>query len=378
MKNYIIFFICSFLLISCKSNQESDHTNDSEYTNRLVLTEKQIETIQISYTELDQQTVTQTLKLNGKVEIPPQSLVSVSSPYGAYIKEIHVLPGKRFKKGEILAVIEDNQFIQLQEDYLASKAELEQTTSEYNRQKALNESKASSDKDFQQAKANYTALLVQVKGLEQKLISISINPVTVSAESLQRTSNIYAPFDGYVTEIFVNVGKYVSPSDVIFELVNPNDIQLSLTVFEKDWDKVKIGENVIAFTNSNPDMKYDAQIIMVGKNISRDRAIEVLAKFNEYDDNLIPGMYMNANIEIIGDSSYVLPDKSILSYEGKNYVFEKIDAHTFEMIEVQTGLIGNGRTSIKNIDKLKGKEIVLEGAYTLLMELKKGEGGHDH
>jgi cobalt-zinc-cadmium efflux system membrane fusion protein len=34
-------------------------------------------------------------------------------------------------------------------------------------------------------------------------------------------------------KVNVNIGKYVTPSDILFEIVNPSDIHLALTVFEK-------------------------------------------------------------------------------------------------------------------------------------------------
>jgi hypothetical protein len=44
-----------------------------------------------------------------------------------------------------------------------------------------------------------------------------------------------------VSKVNVNIGKYVNPSDVLFELINPDDIHLNLKVYEKiletsKWD----------------------------------------------------------------------------------------------------------------------------------------------
>src|SRR5690606_40044010 len=97
----------------------------------------------------------------------------------------------------------------------------------------------------------------------------------VSVNNIKRTASVYAPFDGFVSQVFVNIGKYVSPSDVLFELVNPKDLHLNLKVFEKDWDKISIGQSLTAYTNSNPEKKYGGEIILIGKNISQDRAVEV-------------------------------------------------------------------------------------------------------
>ncbi|UZJ63815.1 hypothetical protein OKW96_15490 [Sphingobacterium sp. KU25419] len=51
------------------------------------------------------------------------------------------MSGASFRKGQILATLEDPQFIQLQEDYLSNVALLQTAKLNYNRQKELNTTK---------------------------------------------------------------------------------------------------------------------------------------------------------------------------------------------------------------------------------------------
>ena len=365
----------SLFVFGCKnSQQEQEKQPNSVNENHIALTKEQLQNFQLSTTELQEKNIHHTLKLNGTIDVPPQNLVSVSSALGGRVQSTKLLPGMHFRKGEILVTLEDNQYIQLQQDYLTTKAQLQNAREEYNRQKELNQSKASSDKVFQQAQADYRILEASLAALEQKLQLIHINPNQISVNNIKRTSNIYAPFDGYVTKVMVNIGKYVSPSDVLFELVDPRDIHLNLKVFEKDWDKIQIGMPVVSYTNNQPDKKYSGKILLVGKNISDERAVEVHAHFDNYDARLIPGMYMNAEIEIPETKNLALPDECIVSFEGKHFVFKQKDTANFEMIAVEIGSSGDGFTEILNADNLKNSKIVQQGAYTLLMVMKnKGE-----
>jgi len=370
MKNLIVLFTL-LALYSCSSKttvQTATTTADSQAVLRL--TGQQLQSINLSTTTLQEQSIAQTLKLNGTIDVPPQNLVSVSAALGGYLKNTKLLPGMHFRKGEVLAVLEDNQYIQLQQDYLTAKAKLEQARAEYMRQKDLNESKASSDKDMQQAKADFETWQVSKKALEEKLRLINIQPGNVSVANISRTVPLSAPFDGYVSRVLVNTGKYIGPSEVLFELVNPQDLHLQLKVFEKDLGALRTGQPLVAYTNSNPGKKYEGQIILIGKNLSEDRALEVHAHLKQYDELLIPGLYMNAEIEIPGSPVPSLPDECLLTYEGQHYVFQKLDKDRFELLEVQTGSTGNGWTEIKNPEKLKDASIVQSGAYTLLMALK--------
>ena len=373
MKNIIIILL-SLVVFGCKnSQQEQEKQPNSVNENLISLTKEQLQNFQLSTTELQEKNIHHTLKLNGTIDVPPQNLVSVSSALGGRVQSTKLLPGMHFRKGEILVTLEDNQYIQLQQDYLTTKAQLQNAREEYNRQKELNQSKASSDKVFQQAQADYRILEASLAALEQKLQLIHINSNQISVNNIKRTSNIYAPFDGYVTKVMVNIGKYVSPSDVLFELVDPRDIHLNLKVFEKDWDKIQIGMPVVSYTNNQPDKKYSGKIILIGKNISEDRAVEVHAHFDNYDARLIPGMYMNAEIEIPETQNLALPDECIVSFEGKHFVFKQKDTANFEMIAVEVGSSGDGFTEILNADNLKNSKIVQQGAYTLLMAMKNKE-----
>lgn len=368
---YIVSIFVILTLFSCGNKENTTEEAVSPDTeNILQLSDEQLKSFSLSSVRIQEKKITQTLKLHGKIDVPPQNLVSVCSALGGYVKSTKLLPGMHFQKGEVIAVMEDNQYIQLQQDYLTAKAQLQNAEAEYLRQKDLNKSKASSDKVYLQAKSDYETLQISKQSLEQKLKLIQINPENVSVGNIRQTANIYAPFDGFVSQVFVNVGKYVSPSDVLFELVNLNDLHLNLKIFEKDWDKIKIGQPIIAYTNNNPGKKYNGEIFLIGKNLSADRAVEVQARFKEFDAKLIPGMYMNADIEIPENNALALPEECVVDFEGKKYVFEILDKNRFKMIPVQIGNSGDGWIEIIGGNELGNKKIAQKGAYTLLMALK--------
>jgi membrane fusion protein, heavy metal efflux system len=310
------------------------------------------------------------LKVNGKVDVPPQNLISVSVPLGGYLKTSHLIPGMFVRKGESIAIIEDQQYIQLQQDFLTTQSKIGFLENEYQRQKELNQSKASSDKVFQQAEMELKTQKILVKSLAEKLKLAGINPEKLNENSISKSINIYSPINGYVSKVNVNIGKYISPTDVMFELVNTSDIHLALKIFEKDLDKLSIGQKVVAYTNTYPDKKYPCEILLIGKSLSEERNTDVHCHFEVYDKALIPGTYMNAEIAITNVKSYVLPEDAIVRFENKHYVFVKKTATQFEMIEVQIGNTEKGLTEIIKTENLNNQTFVIKGAYSLLMSLK--------
>jgi cobalt-zinc-cadmium efflux system membrane fusion protein len=273
-------------------------------------------------------------------------------------------------KGEVIAVMEDQQYIQLQQDYLLAKTKLGFMLNEYNRQKELNLSKASSDKVFQQTESEFISQKITLKSLAEKLKLIGLNPETVNENTISKSINIYSPINGYVTMVNVNIGKYSQPSEVLFELVNPTDIHLALTIFEKDLAQIEIGQKLVAYTNNKPNEKHPCEIILVGHSVSNDRITEVHCHFLDYDKTLLPGMYMNAEIELKKNDAFVLPEDAIVRFENIQYVFVEKDKNNFEMVAVTTGSIENGFIEILDAEKLLAKNIVIKGAYSILMKTK--------
>ena len=304
--------------------------------------------------------------------MPPQNLVSISVPMGGYLKSTKLLEGMHVTKGQVLCIVEDQQYIQLQENYLLAKAKIDYAKAEFERQKELNQSKASSDKVYQLAQAEYNSLSVMIQSYGEKLKFAGINPNKVSAKNISKSINVYSPINGYISKVNVNTGKYVNPSDVLFEIVDPTDIHLALTVFEKDINKLAIGQSLLAYTNTNPEKKYACKIILIGKDFSENRSVEMHCHFNKYNKNLFPGMYMNAEIVINSQKSNVLPSDAIVNFENKNYVFIAKQNKQFEMKEVTIGNSENEFTEILS-ENLNTNSIVVKGAYTLLMKMKNVE-----
>lgn len=374
MKNTIITLIGVLFLFSCGNKKSETETGEAPtIENITTLTDAQIKNAGIETGKIQQKNISSTLKLNGTIDVPPQNLISISVPMGGYLKNTDLLEGMHVTKGQVLCIVEDQQYIQLQEDYLLAKTKIGYAKAEFERQKELNQSKASSDKVYQQALAEYNLLTVMVQSYRQKLKFAGINPDNVSAKSISKSINIYSPINGYISKVNVNIGKYVSPSDVLFEIVDPSDIHLALTVFEKDINQLTIGQSVLAYTNTNPEKKYSCEIILIGKEFTENRSAEIHCHFTKYDKVLLPGMYMNAEIELNNKQSNVLPSDAIVNYENKNYVFVSKANKQFEMKEVSIGTTENGFVEVISADNLIEATIVIKGAYSLLMKMKNLE-----
>ncbi len=373
MKKYIILFF-SLVFIFCKSNSITETSSDNASDpNQLSMDKSQLKNAGIQTGSMEKKNLSKTLRVSGIIDVPPQNNISVSAPMGGYIISTHLLPGTPVKKGEVLAVLEDQLYINLQQEYLLTKTKMALAEKEYNRQNIMYQSQATSDKILQQSENDLQILKINLNAMSEKLKIIHIDPGKLSETTISSKVYLYSPIQGFVTHVNVNIGKYVNPTEVLFELVNPADIHLNLKVFEKDIPHLYINQEVISFTNHQPDKKYNGKIILLGKNISDDHTIEVHCHFNTYDKTLIPGTYMNADIELNNHEVFSLPDEAIVFFENKNYIFIQVDTEKHKMVEVVTGIKENSYTEILDGAKFLSDKIVIKGAYALLMALKNNE-----
>ncbi len=375
---YRIFLLLSAvsLCVGCGNANEKDTmetTTPTEETS-VQLTAEQLQNARLEIGPAQRRTMRTILRLSGVVDVPPRSLVSVSFPLGGYLQYTRLLPGTPVRKGDVLAILEDPQYIQLQQDYLTTSARLEYAEAELQRQQALQDGQASSAKSFQLAQAEYRSLKIQHKALAEKLRLIGIDPSQLSENNLTRSVRVLSPIDGFVSAVHANIGKYVTPTDMLFELVNPKDIHLNLKVFEKDVPLLRIGQPVRAYAPDRPQRVHTGEIILISRNIGPDRAVDVHCHFDHYDPTVLPGMYLRAEVGVDLHEAVAVPEGAIVRWENRHFVFVERGKGTFEMLEVETGASADGYVQVSpvhgNDAELMHMRLVLQNAYTLLMKMK--------
>lgn len=368
-----IIVIVLVLLAGCSNKKTATTENkaDTETEKTVTLTEAQIKNAGIQLGKPELGNMSSLIQVNGVVDVPPQNMVSVSFPLGGYLKSTQLLPGMKVSRGQSIAIMQDQALVQLQQDYLVAKSKVFFLQKEYDRQKALNETKTSSDKVFEQVASEYQMEKVMLSGLKEKLLMVGVNPATLTENNISNAISIHSPIDGYVAAVNVNIGKYVNPADVLFELVNPSDLHLALTIFEKDLPNIQIGQKIKAHLVNNPEKIYEAEVILVSKNLDNNRSALVHCHFEKANHELLPGMFLNAAVEVTNAAAILVPEEAIVRFADQQYIFIQKTTAQFEMTAVKTGNTNEGKTAISaDNSNLTGTTIVTKNAYALLMKLK--------
>ncbi|MBN9285480.1 MULTISPECIES: efflux RND transporter periplasmic adaptor subunit [unclassified Flavobacterium] len=347
--------------------------------------------------------LSEVINANGYTKLPPQNQADVSVHMPGVVKTITVIEGQYVRKGQVLATIESPEFTKLQEAYLTSKSNLEFLSQEFNRQKTLSEEEVNSKKVFQKTKAEYQIEKARFNSLQKQLGVLNIQSGNTAVTSVP----VLAPISGYTTEINVKIGSNVEVGKPILSIVDNSKLHVDLLVYEKDLHKVKQGQNVqLVLTNQN-NTAIKGTIFSVGKAFENEtKSVAVHADINNEKNALIPGMYVNALIDIGTNAVQSLPVEAIVKADGREFMFvleegheeaahdsEKGHSHEdghqhddnegktfhFQRVEIKTGTSQLGYIQVTPLQKIDPKaKIVLKGAYYLQSHLIKNEGGGGH
>ena len=375
MKTNYTILLSALILSSCGTNPKTVSTKQDSsavvVSNRVQLTKEQASLAQLELAPIQLGKMKGVTHLNGVVDVPPTGIASVSIPMGGYIQDINLIPGTFVKKGQVLATVKDPAYVQLQENYLSTKAKLNYLQQDLDRQKALLTQEAVSKKSFQQLQADFNTNAIQLKALSEQLKLINIQPENLTTEKMSSLVQLVAPIAGYISKVNINRGKYVTPSDILLEIINPNDIHAAITIYEKDIASFKIGNKGTVTLTQDPSKKYPVSVLAVAHNINEDKTGLLHCHFEKIPANVLPGMFLTADIIVETNEAVLIPITSVQRFQGKDFIFIQSATNTFEAIEIQVRQSNEAFVTVTNADANAwiGKQIVVKNAFSLLGKL---------
>lgn len=401
-----------------EGEQEDEHANP----NTVTLTEEQMKSIGVELGIVEEKSLTSSLKANGVLRVPNRNKASVNSIYSGVIKSLSVQPGNIVRRGQVIATVANPEFIQAQSEYIAVNAKISLAELEVKRQKDLNAGNAGALKNLQAAETELRTLRNIKSTLAQQIQLMGINPARLSNGKLISVLAVTSPISGVISNVMLKMGSYVDVSTPIAEIVDNSQLQLAISVYEKDLPKLK-NNRIIHFTlTNNPGKEYDAQIFSLGSSFEGEsKSVSVYAKVQGEKTGLIDGMNVTAIISLDKTTVPAVPTNAIVNIDGQDYIFIVTDEHAeaehheegkdtvkhdakeahdhkedsgkkvepdhaagksmmFEKIPVVKGTTEVGYTQITALKEIpKNAKIVVKGAFFVLAKLtNSGEGEHGH
>ncbi len=409
----ILTLLLLVLISACGSSDpaEVEKEEHSDSKNKEVeLNQAQYDASNIQLGDFELKNLSAVINANGYTKLPPQNQADVSVLVAGLIKKINIIEGQFVKQGQTLAVIESMEFTKIQEAYLTSKSNLELMQLEYERQKTLNEGNANSKKALQKAKSEYEIEKARYNSLKKQMNTLNLS----SSENATSTMEIKAPISGYVTDINIKIGTNAEPGQTLFSIVDNSKMHVDLLVYEKDLQKVKVGQTIIFVLTNQDNTEIKGKVFSIGKAFENEtKSVAVHADIINDKQTLIPGMYVNALINVGSQQVKALPVDAVVKADGREFIFVLEEDHAeeegheeeahdheaghshddghaheeevhektyhFKRIEVKTGTIQLGYVQVTVLQDLpKNAKIVLKGAYYIQSHLLKSEGGGGH
>lgn len=415
-----IFCGCLFMAIACTNAkspvvpQEEEHTDDEHTSSHTTwLSDEQIKSIGIELGSIEEKQLNETLKASGRLKVPNQYKANVNSMYRGIIKSLYIQPGKQVSQGQVIALIQNPEFIHIQEEYLTIGSKIELAQLELLRQEQLNKGNAGALKNLQTIESELKGLQTRKSSLYQQLELMHIHPDSLSSGNLISTLKVKAPISGTISEVLIDIGTYVDLSTTITKIIDNHQLHLDLFVFEKDLPKIR-NNQIIHFTlTNNPGKEYDAKIFSLGSTFEGEsKVVSVHAHVEGNKSGLIDGMNVTAIISLTHTTHPAIPTEAIVSHQGQDFIFvvltgstkEDHDAHdghehttdsmdhskgtqvamedkkgmTFQKIPIARGISDVGYTQITLLNELpKEAKVIVKGAFFVLAKLTN-TGEHEH
>lgn len=295
MKQIILVLALLPVFVSCGSRQETTDAESAEPTAK----EQPAAQLEKKDTVADAVTgataVVNPQAFNGIIIVPPQKNVTVTMTMGGTVNSMSMFPGEYVKKGQVIATLKNPEFISLQQEYLDASSQLEFLEKEFVRQQNLSSQEAASQKRLQQSKAEYQSMKSKVDAAAAQLKLLGVNVARLKDSGISPYLEIKAPISGYVTNMNGNVGKYFNVGDPICDVIDKGALLLELTAYEKDLDKLKIGDEFDFQVNGVSGKTYKATLMSIDQRVDdKNRSVKIYLRIKNPGKDFRPGMYVYA------------------------------------------------------------------------------------
>ncbi|WP_171052067.1 efflux RND transporter periplasmic adaptor subunit [Vibrio rotiferianus] len=278
------------------------------------------------------------------------------------IEHLFVKKGQKVLAGKPLAKLETKDFVlavkKAQASLGAATAAKVQVQDKYERSLKLNQNQFVSVSELNSIQADYDA-----KKQQQALAQTDLSNAQLNLERTQ----IFAPFNGQVSEVFVEEFTKTSSGQPIIELVNHDEFQIDFLIPESLVSRIRLGQKVDVSIPVLNDAKLKATVSEIGAVVKKGNAYAITLALDSQIPNLRNGMSANvtlstgtANTDIVR-----LPltafDYNDTSGEGKAALYV-IEPKTFTLSKRYVSVMKEVNNHVVVTDQLKeGDKVVVAG-----------------
>lgn len=350
------------------AHEEEEHVD----VDNIGVTLQQMKVADIRLGQVTRQPMNTSIPVNGQLTLRPQAMGEVTSLMGGVVKRILVTDGQAVRKGQVVAMIENTDIVAMQREYYSASRQSQFARLEMERQQKLRKTGAGVERNLQQAEKELRVAQANLAGLGRQLQQVGVSPSLVAQGRFVTTFPVHAPIGGTVSSISASLGSYVDMQTPLMQVRDNSALECDVNVFEKDLDKVKVGQSVQLSVTNQPGKRIEGTVYGVNGYFNNGaKTVAVHVRLHDTAHRaLVDGMYVDGVIVVGSREVETLPSTAIVRADGKSYIFalngKRAGGYSFSRHEVTTGSSMNGNTQVELCEHIrKGQEIVTDNAYYL-------------
>lgn len=350
------------------SHEEEEHVD----VDNIGVTLQQMKVADIRLGRVSRQPMDTSIPVNGQLTLRPQAMGDVTSLMGGVVKRILVADGQAVRKGQVVALVENTDIVAMQREYYSASRQAQFARLDMERQQKLRKTGAGVERNLQQAEKECRVAQANLAGLARQLQQVGVSPARVAQGRFVTTFPVHAPISGTVSGISASLGSYVDMQAPLMRVRNNDALECDVNVFEKDLDKVKVGQSVRLSVTNQPGKRVIGTVYGINRYFNTGaKTVAVHVRLHDTARlSLVDGMYVNGVIVVGCREAETLPSTAIVRADGKSYIFalngKRSGGYSFSRHEVTTGSSMNGNTQVELCEHIrKGQEIVTDNAYYL-------------
>ncbi len=283
------------------------------------------------------QLLTPQVKTVGRVLYDEDSLVQLNSRVDCWVENLAVASSGEFvEKGSRLFNLYSPTLVNAQEELLAAMA------------------------------SGSSAL---IRASRERLISLDVPQQTIDRiaqqKKIQRTLPFYAARAGYISQLAIRDGSYVTPAKTLIELASLDEVWVMADVFERQSHLVKKGQAAFMSIDYLPGKLWQGTVDYVYPELDpRTRSLRVRLKFPNPDSDLKPNMYSQVRIDLESFFTLTVPAEAVIETEELQRVVRALGDGRYRSVKVSTGRqVGDQVEVLKGL--LEGDRVVTSAQFLL-------------
>jgi cobalt-zinc-cadmium efflux system membrane fusion protein len=367
--NYKLLLLLIGLFAACAENGDQPVTESlpdtTEDAGLIVLSEEQRALATIETGTPERRMLAEPLRVSGRVEVPPQNLVSVHTPIKGFVRHADLLPGDVVKKGQLLTRIEHRDLIAMQRDYHEARADVAFLVQEAARKDTLAKAEASAERLAQRAATDLAVRQAHLASAAAELRTIGLDPDRLDPANPVTQLGIYAPVSGVISRVMVNIGKLVQPEDLLFEIVDRRHSHVEMAVYAHDLGKLAVGQELRIHAPGRTE-PLPGEVHLLGPVIDpATKTARVHGHFAVEPAPVAPGTMVEVEVLTTPREALVVPETAVVRQGDAAYVFLREGAG-FRLRQVAIGRITGGYVELLDSTLTPTTELAVTGAYYLM------------